>query len=154
MSKAFTAFALCLTLFSTMPAFAASADERAQAAIDTRQGLLKVVVSYFGPIVGMAREQIPYDADVVKNNAEKVALLLPMIPDVFRNDTREFALETEALDDIWENMDDFTAKSKTATERALALAAATADGQEAAMKAFGALGAGCKGCHDNYRQQN
>jgi cytochrome c556 len=154
MSKTFTAFALCLTLFSTMPAFAASADERAQAAIDTRQGLLKVVVSYFGPIVGMAREQIPYDADVVKNNAEKVALLLPMIPDVFRNDTREFDLETEALDDIWENMDDFTAKSETATERALALAAATADGQEAAMKAFGALGAGCKGCHDNYRQQN
>lgn len=154
MSKVLIAAALCLTLLTGLPAVAADADEQAQAAIDTRQGLLKVVVSYFGPIVGMARGQIPYDADVVKNNAEKVAVLLPMIPDVFRKDTRESGLETEALDEIWDNMGDFQTKTDTATERALALAAATADGQEAAMKAFGALGAGCKGCHDDYRQQN
>ena len=133
MSKVLIALALCLTLLTGLPATAADAEEQAQAAIDTRQGLLKVVVSYFGPIVGMARGQIPYDADVVKNNAGKVAVLLPMIPDVFRKDTRDSGLESEALDEIWDNMSDFQAKTETATERALALAAATADGQEAAM---------------------
>ena len=46
--------------------FAASDDERAQAAAETRQGLLKVVVSYFGPILGMVRQQLPYDGDVVQ----------------------------------------------------------------------------------------
>ncbi|MBT5333502.1 MAG: cytochrome c, partial [Gammaproteobacteria bacterium] len=53
-----------LTLLTTFSGslFAASAEERAQTAIDTRQGLLKVVASYFGPIVGMARGQIPFDA--------------------------------------------------------------------------------------------
>jgi len=139
---------------TTTTAIAASADERAQAATETRQGLLKVVVSYFGPIVGMARQQIPYDADVVRGNAEKIAQLAPMLADVFATDTTEFDVDTEALDGIWDNMDDFAAKAATTAERASALAAATADGQGAAMKAFGALGASCKSCHDDYREQN
>lgn len=145
---------ILISLLATTGAWGASAEERAQATADTRQGLLKVVVSYFGPIVGMAREQIPYDAAVVKANAEKIAMLLPLIPDVFRSNTSEFDLDTEALDEIWDNTDDFAAKATTAAENAQALAAATADGQGAAMKAFGELGGSCKACHDNYRQQD
>ena len=73
MSKIATCLVISTLLLTINPAFAASEDERAQAAADTRQGLLKVVVSYFGPILGMARQQLPYDGDVVKNNAEKIA---------------------------------------------------------------------------------
>ena len=102
----------------------------------------------------MAREQIPYDEAAVKANAEKIATLLPMIPDVFRTNTSEFDLDTEALDKIWDNTEDFGEKAATAAELAAGLAAATADGQGAAMKAFGALGGACKACHDNYRQQD
>lgn len=150
-----TALLISLSL-SASSAWSATDEEveRAQAVADTRQGLLKVVVSYFGPIVGMAREQIPYDAEVVKNNAEKIATLLPMIHDVFRRDTSSFDLDTEALDDIWGDFDDFSAKATTATQRAQALAAAASENQGAAMKAFGALGGSCKACHDNYRQQD
>lgn len=154
MSRRITAMVLCCAIWAAPSVWAQSAEERAQAVADTRQGLLKVVVSYFGPIVAMAREQIPYDGDVVKNNAEKIATLLPMIPDVFRNDTSSFELDTEALPEIWQNMDDFVSKTNTAAQRAQELAAATAEGQGAAMKAFGALGASCKACHDNYRQQD
>ncbi len=154
MFKRFTTLVVCCAILSTPAVWAQSAEERAQAVADTRQGLLKVVVSYFGPIVAMAREQIPYDGDVVKNNAEKIAALLPMIPDVFRNDTSSYELDTEALPDIWQNMDDFTDKTNNATQAAQALAAATAEGQGAAMQAFGALGGACKACHDNYRQQD
>ena len=153
MLKRITMLALTLSLMGTTSAWGASAEERAEATADTRQGLLKVVVSYFGPIVGMAREQIPYDAALVKTNATKIATLLPMIPDVFQRDTSAFDLETEALPDIWSNMEDFDSKAATATERALALAAATEQGQGAAMEAFGDLGAACKACHDQYRQQ-
>ena len=63
------------------------ADERTQALIDTRQGLLKVMGFYIGPMVAMARQQMPYDADMVKANATKMAELAAMIPDVFRVDT-------------------------------------------------------------------
>lgn len=148
-----TIVALLTALLMTVST-AASADERAQAAAETRQGLLKVVVSYFGPIVAMARQQMPYDGELVQANAEKIATLLPMIPDVFRANTSEYDLETEALDVIWENTDDFNAKAMAATEKAAALATAAADGQGPAMQAFGELGASCKACHDNYRQQN
>lgn len=135
--------------------FAATPDERAANAAETRQGLLKVVVHYFGPMVGMAREQIPYDAELVEANATKIAQLAPLIPDVFRADTRGFDLETEALDKIWDNQQDFADKAATVAERATALANAAANSdQGAAMKAFGALGASCKACHDNYREQN
>ena len=134
--------------------FAASDDERAQAAAETRQGLLKVVVSYFGPILGMVRQQLPDDGDVVKNNAEQIATLLPMIPHVFQRDTSAFDLDTEALDSIWEDYEDFSEKAAASAQAASNLAAATADGQGAVMKAFGALGGSCKACHDNYREQN
>ena len=141
-----------LTIAALMPTVAA-ADEHIQRAVDTRQGLLKVVGFYMGPIVGMAREQIPYDADRVKANAEAIAALAPMIPDVFRSDTRGSDIPTEALDKIWDNGADFADKAATVAARAADLASATADGQGAAMKAFGAMGASCKACHDEYRQQ-
>ena len=92
------------------PALSFAADERTQNAVDARQGLLKVVRSYFGPIVGMAREQIPYDAAVVEKNANAIAALLPMIPDLFSMDTSESDAETGALEEIWDDYDDFTAK--------------------------------------------
>ena len=51
-------------IFALLVSFASTswADERTQKTIEARQGLLKVVAQYFGPIVGMAKGQIPYDA--------------------------------------------------------------------------------------------
>ncbi len=127
--------------------------ERAQGTADTRQGLFKVVVNYFGPIVGMARGQIPFDAAVVEANANKINQLALMVPDLFKKDTSDFDLDTEAKADIWENLDDFNAKAATLAERAAALAAAASEGKGPAMKAFGQVGGACKGCHDDFRQQ-
>jgi len=152
MSKLITL--IFLALLTSPNVLGASADERAQVSAETRQGLLKVVVSYFGPILGMAREQIPYDDAVIAENATKISTLLPLIPDVFRRDTRGFNLETEALDGIWEDKADFDTKAATAAERAADLANAVANGRAATMQAFSDLGASCKACHDNYRQQN
>ena len=142
-------FSLLLSLAGT-----SWADERAQAKIDARQGLLKVVAQYFGPIVGIAKGQIPYDAALIEKNAGKVAQLAPMIPDMFAMDTSASGLPTEAKADIWADYDDFSAKAATTAERAEALVAATAEGRGATMKAFGALGSSCKSCHDSYRQKN
>lgn len=131
----------------------AADDERAQKAIETRQGLLKVVGHYFGPIVGMAKGQVPFDATVVSANANKIAQLAPMIPDVFALDTRASGVASDTLDGVWDNLDDFNNKAATATERALALAAAADQGQGAFLKAVGGLGSACKSCHEDYRQK-
>lgn len=129
-------------------------EEQAQAAADTRQGLFKIVVRYFGPIVGMARGQIPYDAAVVEYNASKINQLAQMSPDLFSKDTSAFDLDTEALPAIWTNAEDFSAKATALIETSAALAAAASEGKGPAMKAFGKVGGSCKGCHDEYRQQD
>ena len=152
MKLRFTLIAALLTVASAAPAL--GADERTQNAVDTRKGLLKVVRSYFGPMVGMARGQIDFNADLVEKNATKVAQLTAMIPDVFRMNTAGSDVATEALDNIWDEQADFNAKAENATEKATALAAAAKNGQEAFMGAFQQLGGACKGCHDNYRQQD
>ena len=48
-------------IFALLFGFASAswADERTQKTIEARQGLLKVVAQYFGPIVGMARDRYP-----------------------------------------------------------------------------------------------
>ena len=90
-----------LILISTVIVFSISANtwsaddqERAQISIDTRQGLLKVVGYYIGPMVGMARGQLEYDADLVSKNAEKMAQLTAMIPDLFKMNTSQSGLES------------------------------------------------------------
>lgn len=147
-----TLLSVLLVSFCGTNVYAAD-DERAQKAIETRQGLLKVVGHYFGPIVGMAKGQVPFDAATVSANANKIAQLAPMIPDVFALDTRASGLSSDALDGVWENTDDFKDKASTTTERALALAAAADQGQGAFLKAVGGLGSACKGCHEDYRQK-
>ena len=144
---------LLTLLMSLLCATAAHADERAQKAIEARQGLLKVVGHYFGPIVGMARGQVPFDADLARANANKIAQLSPMIPDVFALDTRASGVASDGLDGIWDDMADFNSKAQAATEGALALAAASSEGQAAFLKAVGGMGSACKGCHEEYRKK-
>ena len=75
-----------------------------------------------------------------------------MIPEVLAQDTRDFDVETTALDSIWENMDDFAAKAQALEDNANAFADAASGGDFAtAMGAFRAFGGSCGNCHDTYR---
>ena len=126
-------------------------DEQAAYAYESREGLFGMVRLYFGPLFGMMRGA-PYDAAVVQYNGQKIAELAAMIPDAFVVDTRENDVEgTEALDNIWEDMEDFNAKAATLVERATALSNTSSEDDFKA--AFGGMGQACKACHDNYRQQ-
>ncbi len=148
--------ALGLLLIATIAPQAAEGptpEQKAQAAVDTRQGVFKLVYHYFGPIAGMARGMIPFNAEVVETNATKISQLATMIDDTFKSDTRAFDIETDALDGIWEDDADFAAKAQNLAAKAAALAAAAQAGEEAFPGAFRATGGACKGCHDDYRQQ-
>jgi len=139
-------------LFSTN-SWSVDDQERAQVAVDTRQGLLKVIGYYIGPMVGMARGQIDYDADLVAANAEKMGKLTAMIPDLFKMDTSRSGVDSDSLDGIWDNSEDFNNKAAVASQRAFELADAAKEGKTAFMQAFGAAGGACKSCHDDYRQK-
>ena len=141
--------------------FAASAQdgptpqEQAEAATETRQGLFKLLVFNLLPIAGMA-QGAPFDAEVAETNARRIAALAPMIPDVLgAMDTRNFDVETEALDLIWDNMNDIQTKSQTLVDNDIAFADTAAGGDMGAtLGAFRALGGSCGNCHDTYRVDN
>lgn len=129
--------------------------QQAEAAAETRQGLFKLLIFNLRPIAGMA-QGAPFDAEVAARNARRIASLAPMIPDVLgAMDTRDYDVETEALDLIWDNLDDIGVKAQTLADNAAAFADTAAGGDMAAtLGAFRALGGSCGNCHDTYRVDN
>jgi cytochrome c556 len=128
-------------------------EAQAKAAIETRQGLFKLISNQFGPIGGMLRNQREFDAALVAKNAGRVATLADMIPELFMNDTRQFkTTKTAALDGIWASQADFKAKADGLAKAAGAVADAAKTGDKAAtLKAAAEIGKACGACHDNYR---
>jgi len=141
---------ICGSLFATQASFA---DERDEFVTATRQGALKLMGFYMGPLGGMARGKIPMDAEVVGRNAQRIGALAPMLTDTFRLNTSEAEVTTEALPVIWENPAEFQAKIETLVERAADLSRlAETDAAEGALKGgIAKLGQACGSCHDDFR---
>ncbi|MDR2215087.1 MAG: cytochrome c [Nevskiaceae bacterium] len=130
-----------------------SPEQQAAGDIQTRQGLFKVLAAQFGPVGGMMRNQVPFDAAVVAKNAARLETLAGIIPEVFANDTSKFtATPSKALPGIWNAQADFKTKADGLATAAAALAAAAKGGDQAAtLKAAAGIGTACGACHDAYR---
>jgi cytochrome c556 len=145
------------TATATSPPAAPAADpamERAQAAIELRQGAMKLVGWNMGPLGGMLRGAAPFDIAVVETNTTRISHIAPMLSGVFAADVRSSGLDSASLDAIWENKADFDMKAAALAEAATAAAAAAASGDEAATRAaLGGIGQACGSCHDTYRAE-
>jgi cytochrome c556 len=130
-----------------------SPEAQDKAAVETRQGLFKVISNQMGPIGGMLRNNVPFDAAVVERNSGRIATLSDIIPELFTRDTRKFTgVKTSALEGIWNSQADFKGKADALTKAAAALNAAAKTGDKAAtLKAAADVGKACGSCHDNYR---
>jgi cytochrome c556 len=125
----------------------------AKSAIETRQGLYKLLSNQMGPIGGMLRNQREFDAALVAKNAARIQTLSDMIPELFTLDTRPFkTVKTAALDGIWNSQADFKTKADGLNKAAGALVDAAKTGDKAAtLKAAADVGKACGACHDNYK---
>lgn len=130
-------------------------EEQAKSAVETRQGLFKLMGWSFAPVGGMLRNRVPFDAATVQKSAERLESLSAMIPDLFQADTRQYkSIKTGALEGIWTSKSEFTTKATEMNKAAAELAAAAKTGDKAAtLKAAGALGKSCGSCHDTFRQK-
>lgn len=130
-------------------------EQRAAAAVDTRQSLFKILRFNLAPIAGMA-QGAPFNAEVAERNARRIAAMASMIPEVLATDTSAFDnIETEALDLIWDNQDDIAVKAQALMDNANAFADIAAGGDMAAtLGAFRQLGGSCGNCHDTYREDD
>ena len=129
-------------------------EQKAQAAVLTRQGLFKIQAFVFGPVGGMLRGA-PFDAAVVQKAAERLEVTGGLIPDVFALDTHTYTgTPTKAREGIWTNKSDFDGKANDLVKAAADLEAAAKTGDKGAtLKAAGAVGKSCGACHDQFRDK-
>ncbi len=128
-------------------------EQLAENATETRQGLFKLLSYNMGTISGMARGTVEFDAAIAERNANRIAALAPMIPELFAaRDTREFAVETEALPLIWDSMEEFNQKAVNLVNAANTFAEVARGGdQSATIAAVRAFGGTCGNCHETFR---
>lgn len=148
------------TALAAMSAFAAAQnagppnpEAQARSAIETRQGLFKLIAQQNAPIAAMQRRQRDFDAALVARNAERIQVLGGMIAELYQLDTRQFkTIKTGALDGIWNSQADYKGKADALVTAAGALATAAKGGDQAAtLRAAAEVGKACGSCHDNYR---
>ncbi len=146
-----------LTLASTsIAAEAPSPEQRAADATANRQAVFKLLRHNIGPIVGMARGMVDFDATIAERNARRIAALAPMIPELLgAMDTRAFDVKTLALPVIWDNMDELSEKAQNLVDAANVFADIAAAGDQAAtLGGVRALGGACGNCHDTFREDD
>ncbi|HEU4626906.1 MAG TPA: cytochrome c [Steroidobacteraceae bacterium] len=132
----------------------ASPEESAQKAVELRQSLFRVIGYSFGPVGGMLKNKVPFDAALAAKAGERIESLSTLIPEVFNEDTRKFQLKTKAREGIWTNKSDFQAKADDLTKAATALTTAAKGGdKKSVLQAAAAVGKACGACHDNFRDK-
>jgi cytochrome c556 len=139
-----------LALLTALPA--AAQYRNADAAIKYRQSAMSLQGNHMARIFAMVNGQTPFDAKVMNENIEIVALL---------NTRAQFAAFIEGSDkgntrskpEIWSEKDKWNAAVAKSQDDVNKLVAAGKTGNLDQIKAAaGAVGQSCKSCHDAYQK--
>ncbi|MDX3906750.1 MAG: cytochrome c [Pigmentiphaga sp.] len=133
-----------------LPATAAAQFDKPEDAVKYRQSVLTVMSNHFGRIAPVVRGQQPYDAAQVRADVAIVSMMSKLPWSAFAPGTESKG----ARPAVWSD----NAKFKQASERlegdVAKLVAAAETGDLAQVRAaYGAVGASCKACHDNFRNR-
>lgn len=140
-----------LALAATPLWVAAQTPNAAQKTIKYRQAALTLLGYNIGPISAMMKGEIPFDARKAELHATRLAQVAPMILEGFPADSQSDA-PNKAKPEIWQNMDDFSAKMADLEKATAALVTATRTGEQRQVAAaLGGVGNACKACHDRYK---
>ena len=147
---------LLLFVAVTMAAVPAAADDNDPnlGAIEARRALMKLYSWYAGPLFGMAKGNVEYNAEAASTSAKNLEMVInadagTMWPK--GSHKAAYPGKTRALEDAWTKYD--AKYSKAASEAAAAMASAAGNGLDALKANIGALGEACSGCHKAYRAQ-
>ena len=118
---------------------------------DARNSHMNLYGFNLGVLGAMAKGDTEFDATIAQEHAANLVALSGMSEHgywVEGTASGELA-DSRALPAIWENMDDFMAKSQALHEAAMAIDASSLEGVQAGV---GQLGGACGACHKVYRQ--
>jgi cytochrome c556 len=132
---------------------AALAQVKPELLVKQRQAVMTLQGKYLGPLGAMAQGKAPYNADIVKRNAEFLDNLSRMPWDTFDPSTKDVK-GSNALPAIWEQPDKFKEAQSRLENELHKLYQVSQSGDENAVKAqIGAAAKACGGCHENFRQK-
>lgn len=132
----------------------ASLEALAQAKPDVlvkqRQAAMTLQAKYLGPIGGMLKGSIPYNADIVARNATFLENLSRMPWDGFDASTQ--SIKSRARPEVFSDPAKFKAASETFEQAVTKLGAVARAKDEAGVRAsFGGVAKACNDCHDSFQ---
>lgn len=120
--------------------------------VKQRQSAMTLIAKYFGPLGGMLKGAVPYNADVVARNAAYLDVLTQMPWDGFAESTK--GVKSAALPAAFTDGAKFKQAQDQLRTAVGALNTAAKGGNEATVKAaIGDVGKACSACHDNFREK-
>jgi len=134
-------------------ALTAVAQVKPDVLVGQRQAVMKLQGKYFGPLVGMLKGTVPYNAEIVQRNALYLDVLDKMPWDGFVESTKGEA-NTWALPAVYDEPAKFKQAQEQLQSAVSQLVTVSKGGDEAAVKAaIGNVGKACGNCHDNFRKK-
>ncbi len=131
---------------------AAHSQVKPEVLVKQRQAAMTLQGKYFGPLGGMLKGSVPYNADVVARNAGYLDALSRMPWDGFAESTK--GEKSAALPAVFTDGAKFKQAQDQFQTAVTALVAASKSGNEGAVKsAIGDVGKTCGGCHDDFRSK-
>lgn len=150
--KMLSAVAMCSAVLLA-PTAAISMD-KGEKSIAARQGFMKLVGGEAGPLFGMAKGKMAYDADSAKLHAANLKALADFKIEgyfVAGTSSEDRPGKTRTLPAAWTDSAGF-AKALGNWRAAIdGLQSAAGNGKDALAAAVGAMGKSCGGCHKPFR---
>ncbi len=126
-------------------------------AIKARQGMFQLYSFNTGILSGMAKEKIPYDAEIATEAANNLSAAANLGQSQFwpagSDEQAEGNIPTRAKIDIWETYPKVTEKFDALQEAVAALVPVAGNGLGELQGAMGDVGGACKSCHDDFRAE-
>ena len=133
-------------------AVTAAAQVKPDVLVKQRQAAMTLQGKYLGPIGGMLKGNIPYNADTVALNATFLENLARMPWDGFQPSTS--GVKSKAKPNIYTDTAKFKAASEALEGATAKLGAAARAKNEAGVRAtFGAVAKACGSCHDAFQEK-
>lgn len=144
-------FALASAL-AALSVTAAYAQAKPEDVIKYRQGAYKVIGWNMGPMAAVVKGEVPYNKEDFARRADIVAFVSKLTLEGFTPGTDKG--DTKVKPEAFAKMDDFKSKMNKMNEETAKLAAISKTGSfDDIKKQFGATGATCKACHDDYKNK-
>jgi cytochrome c556 len=148
---------ICFSVFA-VPTVALTQEESPEdKAISQRRGLMQLISGAFGPLAGMAKGEIAYDAEAAELSAANLRALTSYNPTglfLAGTSNADKPGKTRAQPAIWSELEEFVEYWGKVGDAAAKLADAAGQGQEALAAAVGETGKACGECHDDFRAKD